>query len=80
MKIKILFFGITTDFVGKNLLEITLQNNINVAELKVLLQQKFNKLANVNTYAIAVNEEYAKDELILQENDVIAIIPPVSGG
>lgn len=29
---------------------------------------------------VAVNSEYAKDDLTLNENDEIALIPPVSGG
>ena len=41
----------------------------------------FNKeWKNIDSYAIAVNEEYAVEHLVLKENDVVAIIPPVSGG
>ena len=29
---------------------------------------------------IAVNEEYALDEQVINKGDVIALIPPVSGG
>lgn len=29
---------------------------------------------------VAVNEEFAMDEDIVEENDTIAFIPPVSGG
>ena len=34
----------------------------------------------MSAYAVAINESYVTDETIIQENDVIAIIPPVSGG
>jgi molybdopterin converting factor small subunit len=37
-------------------------------------------LSEINSYAIAINESYAVNETILKENDLIAIIPPVSGG
>jgi len=45
-----------------------------------LLVEKYPKLDKLNSYAIAVNESYAEDEVILKEGDVVAIIPPVSGG
>jgi len=51
-----------------------------VLELKKKLLLKFPKLKNIEEFAIAVNEEYAEDDLVLRENDVVAIIPPVSGG
>ena len=41
---------------------------------------KYPQLENINSYAIAVNESYATDEIVLKENDVVAVIPPVSGG
>ena len=47
---------------------------------KNLLKKKYTQLKQLNSYAIAVNESYAADELVLKENDVIAVIPPVSGG
>ena len=34
----------------------------------------------MDAYAVAVNEAYAEGTLILKEGDVVAIIPPVSGG
>ena len=51
-----------------------------VLALKKELLLKFPKLKNIEEFAIAVNEEYAEDDLVLRENDVVAIIPPVSGG
>ncbi|MDD7913600.1 MoaD/ThiS family protein [Polaribacter ponticola] len=44
------------------------------------LSKKHSLLKNIDSYAIAVNEEYAADDLILKENDIVAVIPPVSGG
>ena len=45
-----------------------------------MLKDKFPQLQNLNSYAIAVNEEYAEDALTLKNGDIVAIIPPVSGG
>ena len=43
-------------------------------------KNKFSTLEQIDSYAIAVNEEYAEGEIVLKESDVVAIIPPVSGG
>lgn len=80
MKIKTLFFGITTDLVGASTLEIDIEENTSVATFKAVLQGEFSRLENINSYAIAVNEVYAEDTDTLKLGDVVAIIPPVSGG
>lgn len=80
MKIKTLFFGITTDLVGATQLEINVDEKTSVFNFKVLLKEKYSQLENIHSYAIAVNEEYATDALMLKQNDIVAVIPPVSGG
>lgn len=80
MKIQVLLFGITTDLLGTSSLEIEVPSNCSVANLKKQLLQLHSQLENINSYAFAVNEEYASNETELKQNDVVAIIPPVSGG
>lgn len=80
MKITVLFFGISSDLVGENQLELILEKPISVEDFKDYLQAKFSSLDNIKTYAIAVNETYATNDIVLNSNDVVAIIPPVSGG
>jgi len=80
MEIQLLFFGITTDLVGKNSILYSLRDNTTVDQLKNILISQFPALKNLNEFAIAVNEDYAEDVLILNDGDVVAIIPPVSGG
>lgn len=80
MKIQLLFFGIATDLVGVNSVYYELNSAETVLALKKELLLKYPKLKNIEEFAIAVNEEYAEDDLVLKENDVVAIIPPVSGG
>ena len=53
---------------------------LGIQQLKEALISDYSELKNIHEFAIAVNETYADDDLILKENDVIAIIPPVSGG
>ena len=80
MKIKLLLFGITTDLLETSSLEFEVSNNTNIKDLKIQLLLKYPKLVNINSYAIAVNESYATNNVVIKENDVVAIIPPVSGG
>ncbi len=80
MKLKILFFGIASELVNATELEISVSENASVKEFKLMLQNQFPKLKNINSYAIAVNETYASDEILLKSGNVLAIIPPVSGG
>jgi len=80
MKIQLLFFGISTDIVGKKSMSFMLKNNASVKDLKEALIGEFSGLKNLNQFAVAVNEEYANDDFKLKSEDVIAIIPPVSGG
>ena len=80
MNINVLLFGISTDLVGATSLTFELAQNATVQDFKSTLQAQYPKLSQLNSYAIAVNESYASEETQLQENDTIAIIPPVSGG
>lgn len=80
MKIQILLFGITTDLVGASNIDLEIVEGLTIVSFKGLLKEKYPQLKNIDSYAIAVNESYATDELVLKENDVVAIIPPVSGG
>ncbi|HEY9170112.1 MAG TPA: MoaD/ThiS family protein [Lutibacter sp.] len=80
MKIQLLFFGIATDLAGENSVSYELKSAATIGELKKDLLKKYSKLKNIEDFAIAVNEEYAENDVVLQENDVVAIIPPVSGG
>jgi molybdopterin converting factor subunit 1 len=77
----VLLFGIAKDIIGKSEFEVP-QDNIpkSVQELKEYLIKKFPDFGKLSSFAVAVNSEYAQDDVILKGSDEIAIIPPVSGG
>ena len=80
MKYKINLFGITKDIVGSNVTEIEMSQSSNVESVLVELKTNYPKLKDIKSMLVAVNSEYAEPNLVLSENDEIALIPPVSGG
>jgi len=80
MKIQILFFGILRDLIGKNSIDNSIDKNTSIAKLKASLLEKYEKLNNFSNFSIAVNEEYVDADYVLKSDDIVALIPPVSGG
>ena len=80
MHIKITAFGITRDIVGTHEFDLALKDTASVSDLRVALGEAYPRLAGLTSLAIAVNQEYAKDDIQLAENDEVVLIPPVSGG
>lgn len=78
MMIKILLFAHLQEKVGKENLELDVQQ-ITVNELKKQLENTYH-LREINQVMTAINEEYAMDDDVVQSGDVVAFIPPVSGG
>ena len=80
MQIKILFFGIVKDITNKNTFDIDIDRSMNVEQFVSLLQDKFTGFPDITSFTVAVNETYVEKDFVLKANDVVAIIPPVSGG
>ncbi len=80
MKIQVLLFGIATDLLQTSSFEFEVSEGCTIEDFKKAVTAKYPQLKNINSYAVAVNETYASDEMILNQNDIVAIIPPVSGG
>ena len=80
MKITVLLFGIIRDLIGENTLKLDLEKAISIGQFKQDLLKKYDNLQQYSNFSIAVNEEYVDLNYALQPNDVVALIPPVSGG
>ncbi len=80
MKITVLLFGILKDIIGENSLKLHMENNSTIDNLKESLLKEYTKLDSFSNFSVAVNEEYVDLNYILKGNDVVALIPPVSGG
>lgn len=79
MEMELLLFGVTKEIIGPSPFKITFEGKT-VGDLRTYLVSKYDKLEGLNSLLIAVNSEYANDELTISSSDEIAIIPPVSGG
>ena len=80
LEIKILCYGITRDLLGGFEQVIELQEKATVRDLKNSLIKKYPMLEQLASLRIAVDQEYAEEDLVLQSNNEIVLIPPVSGG
>ncbi|MEW8985959.1 MAG: molybdopterin converting factor subunit 1 [Bacillus sp. (in: firmicutes)] len=74
---KVMFFAHLRDAVGEESVSVDLTGKT-VAESKVILSEQYG--VNLDSVMAAVNEEFAGDEDVLSDGDVVAFIPPVSGG
>ncbi|HHY72504.1 MAG TPA: MoaD/ThiS family protein [Bacillus bacterium] len=75
--INILLFAHLEEAIGESKL-IWTELPITVEGLKQKISEKYN--ISLQSVMVAVNEEYADDALELCDGDIVALIPPVSGG
>jgi len=78
----ILLFGIAKDIVGESQIQFSDAEEVpnSVLALKNKIAEKYPEFSKLSSLAVAVNSEYAEDNVSLNRSDEIAIIPPVSGG
>ncbi|WP_414044250.1 molybdopterin converting factor subunit 1 [Macrococcus animalis] len=76
---KILYFAHIKSKVNRSQDEFMFSEPITVAELKSHLGKTYPNIQG-ESYQIAVNEEFVKDDETIHNTDVVALIPPVSGG
>lgn len=77
---KLISFGIAKDIIGTKEMEIDHSKIGTVGQLRAFLDDQYSGFTQIKGYMVAVNESYAEDKKRLSDQDVIAIIPPVSGG
>ncbi len=79
MEITVLAFGIAKDIFGKASIQLQ-PDGATIGDVKAMLEEQYPKLKELASYMIAVNDEYAYSNTVIQPGDEVAIIPPVSGG
>ena len=76
-KIEILSFGQLTDITGQNTWQM--EDITDTDQLKKIFIEKHPALAN-SKYLLAVNMEIIRGNEKLNPGDVVALLPPFSGG
>ncbi len=81
MILNLLFFASWKDLTGCSETTLEVVPGSTVEQALAAVVERWPALADRVRYAaVAVNEEYAARERVLEEGDALAIIPPVSGG
>ena len=80
MEIQVLAFGIAKDILKSRSLKVDIPDNSTVSDLKMELVRRYPRFSKLTSFSIAVNADYVDDTRLLETNDEIVIIPPVSGG
>jgi molybdopterin converting factor subunit 1 len=81
MRVKVLFFGVLKDMVGRAEDLLELQDGATLADVLSHYEQRVPKIREVlHTVALSVNQHYAGPGAVLGEGDEVALLPPVSGG
>ncbi|CEM11305.1 unnamed protein product [Vitrella brassicaformis CCMP3155] len=86
MRIRVLLFAGAKEAMRAGAVDVEVNassadNTVSVAELMDSLRQTHPPLAKVLPNSLlAVNQEYAEDDVRIKEGDEVALIPPISGG
>ena len=75
MEIKVVSFGQIAEITGKEFV----MEAADLDSLKLFLIQKFPELSD-RKFAFAVNKKLVQENIILNQKDVVALMPPYSGG
>ena len=76
MRVRILYFGVLKESLGREGEEVELPAGARVTDLMA----RYEGQEWLRSVAVAVNHEYAKGEDVLRDGDEVALLPPVSGG
>ena len=81
MRVRVLFFGVLKEMMGKSVDLIDVADGASVRDVLAVCESGNPRLKeSLPSLAMAVNQEYSGPETKLRENDEIALLPPVSGG
>ncbi len=79
--IRIRYFAILREHLGKNEESIAVPEGTRVSEVYPLVTGDQPRLAGLRrSMMLMVNEDYVEPDYVLQDGDEVAFIPPVSGG
>ena len=89
MKIQIELFGASRDFSDQNFIELDIENNSTIKDIRNKIvefldkkfkgNENFKKIVNSSAFC-SENNNIVSDNYKITSNEKIAIIPPIGGG
>ncbi|KAJ1401505.1 Molybdopterin synthase sulfur carrier subunit, partial [Ochromonadaceae sp. CCMP2298] len=81
MKIKVMFFAAARELTGETETVLELAEGSTTQVIPETLQEMFPELdITRDRMSLAVNQVYCREPVALKEHDVVAVLPPISGG
>lgn len=80
MNIEVIAFGIAKDILKAKSVRLEMDPGAKVDAVKKRLMADYPGFQSLASLQLAVNAEYVNDDYVLNENDEVVLIPPVSGG
>ncbi len=81
--VEVRFFAMLKRLSGAPSKEYEIREPMTVGELKEMLSEDIPALAEVlgsRSVLVSVNEEFARDDELVADGDVVGLLPPFSGG
>jgi MoaE-MoaD fusion protein len=81
MQVRVLFFGVLKELVGRSSDVLTLPERATAGDVIEHYEDRLSsRKVTLTSIAISVNQEYVRPEMKLNPGDEVALLPPVSGG
>ena len=81
MKVRILFFARLKELLHQETVEVTVPENSSVSDVFKVLTIQYPEIESFRkSILIAINQEFATWETLINQGDELALFPPVSGG
>ena len=79
MRIKIKYFGMIAEWMNCSEQIVELSIGATVADVRTYLEKENQKLSGIS-YQVAVDQKVATLDMVLSEENEIALLPPFAGG
>src|SRR5688572_27309021 len=81
MRVRVLFFGMLRDIVGRPEDQLELQEGSNLSSVFEHYARQFPRIREMaGSIVLARNREFSDSQAAVREGDEVALMPPVSGG
>ena len=80
MEITVKYFGIIADIAQKQEEVFFIEDELNTFKLlQSEIDIKYPKILDIN-YSVAINKKFTNCDVVLKNNDIVALLPPFAGG